>query len=107
MRFVNLAKVAIEAEILRYKFMAARQARRAGFGVFALLFVVGFLICLEIAGWQTARRYLEQIYATLGMMGVNVVIALLFMVLATRSNPGKREIEAVEVRKRIKGLCGA
>jgi hypothetical protein len=30
MRSVNLVKVAIEAEILRYKSIAARQARRAG-----------------------------------------------------------------------------
>jgi hypothetical protein len=36
MRSANLVQVAIEAEILRYKSMAARQGRRAGFGVAAL-----------------------------------------------------------------------
>jgi hypothetical protein len=55
MRSVNLIKVAIEAEILRYKSMAARDGRRAAFGVVALIFGLGFLITLEIAGWQTIR----------------------------------------------------
>jgi ribose/xylose/arabinose/galactoside ABC-type transport system permease subunit len=105
MRSVSLAKVALDAEILRYKSMAARQARRAGFGIVALVFVIGFLVCLEIAGWQVARMYMEAIYATLCMMGVNLVIAVLFVVVAMRSSPSKQERDAVEVRRRaVKGL---
>jgi uncharacterized membrane protein len=100
MRSVNLVKVAIEAEILRYKSMAARQGRRAGFGVAALIFGVGFLISLEIAGWQTARMYILPIYATLGVMGFNFVIAAVFVVVAMRSSPGQSEIDALAVRKR-------
>jgi hypothetical protein len=100
MRSVNLVKVAIEAEILRYKSMAARQARRAGFGVAALIFGVGFLITLEIAGWQAARMYIQPIYATLCIMGFNFVVAAVFAVVAMRSNPGRSEIDALAVRKR-------
>jgi hypothetical protein len=100
MRSVNLAKVAIEAEILRYKSMAARQSRRAGFGVAALIFGVGFLISLEIAGWQTARMYILPIYATLCVMGFNFVVAAAFAVAAMRSSPGRPEIDALAVRKR-------
>ncbi len=78
MRSVNLVKVAIEAEILRYKSMAARQGRRAGFGVAALIFGTGFLVSLEIAGWQVARMYLLPIYATLCVMGFNLLVAVGF-----------------------------
>jgi hypothetical protein len=100
MRSVNLLKVAIEAEILRYKSMAARQGRRAGFGVAAVIFGVGFLITLEIAGWQMARMYILPIYATLCLMGFNFLIAAGFAVVAMRSSPGRSEIDALAVRKR-------
>jgi hypothetical protein len=100
MRSVNLVKVAIEAEVLRYKTMAARQGRRAGFGVAALIFGVGFLITLEIAGWQTARMYILPIYATLCVMGFNFLIAAGFAMVAMRSSPSRSEIDALAVRKR-------
>jgi hypothetical protein len=100
MRSVNLMKVAIEAEILRYKSMAARQGRRAGFGVAALIFGIGFLVSLEIAGWQVARMYLLPIYATLCVMGFNLLVAAGFAVVATRSSPSRSEIDALDVRKK-------
>ena len=100
MRSVNLVKVAIEAEILRYKSMAARQGRRAGFGVAALIFGTGFLVSLEIAGWQVARMYLLPIYATLCVMGFNLLVAVGFGVLAMRSSPSRSEIDALDVRKK-------
>jgi hypothetical protein len=99
MRSVNLVKVAVEAEIVRYKAMAARQGSRAGFGLFAFIFVMGFLISLEIAAWQTIHLYLEAIYATLCMVGANLVIAIALAIPAVRSSPGRTEIDAVEVRK--------
>jgi hypothetical protein len=94
MRSVNLIKVAIEAEILRYKSMAARQGRRARFGVAALIFGLGFLITLEIAGWQVARMYMLPIYATLCLMGLNFVVAAVFGFVAMRSSPGQSETDA-------------
>jgi hypothetical protein len=100
MRSVNLAKVAIEAEILRYKSIAARQGRRAGFGVVALIFGLGFLVTAEIAGWQTIRMYILPIYATLCVMGFNLLIAAGFVMIAMRSSPGRTENDALAVRKR-------
>src|ERR1700709_2859691 len=100
MRRVNLAKVAIEAEFLRYKSMAARQGRRAGFGVAALIFGLGFLTTLEIAGWQGSRMYMLTFYATLCIMGFNFVVAAGFAVVAMRSSPSRSEIDALEVRKK-------
>jgi hypothetical protein len=105
MRSVNLIKVAIEAEILRYKSMAARHGRRAAFGVVALIFGLGFLISLEIAGWQTIRMYILPIYATLCVMGFNLLVAAGFAMVALRSSPGWGEIDALEVRKKaVQGL---
>jgi hypothetical protein len=100
MRSVNLLKLVIEAEILRYKSMAARHGRRAAFGVVALIFGLGFLATLEIAGWQTIRMYILPIYATLCVMGLNFVIAAGFAIVAFRSSPGRSEIDALEVRKK-------
>jgi hypothetical protein len=105
MRSVNLIKVAIEAEILRYKSMAAHHGRRAAFGVVALIFGLGFLISLEIAGWQTIRMYILPIYATLCVMGFNLLVAAGFAIVALRSSPGWAEIDALEVRKKaVQGL---
>jgi MFS family permease len=100
MRSVNLAKVAIEAEILRYKSMAARHGRRAAFGVVALIFGLGFLVTAEIAGWQAIRMYILPIYATLCVLGFNFVIAAVFAVVAMRSSPSRSEIDALAVRKK-------
>ncbi len=79
---------------------AARQGRRVGFGVAALIFGLGFLASLEIAGWQVARMYMEPIYATLCVMGFNLVIAAGFAVVAMRSSPSRAEIDALDVRKK-------
>jgi len=50
-RSVNLLKFAAEAEVLRYRCMAARQGRRAAFGAIALLFVLAVLVLGEVAAW--------------------------------------------------------
>ncbi|WP_428491714.1 hypothetical protein [Rhodopila sp.] len=100
MRSVNLLKLAIDAEILRYKSMAARQGRRAAFGVMALVFGMGVLITLEIAGWQVAGMYLLPIYATLCVLGFNLVVAAVLALIAMRSSPSRTEIDALDVRKK-------
>ena len=99
MRSVNLAKVAIQSEILRYKAMAARQGRRAAFSLLALIFGFGFLITLEIAIWQVLRMYILPIYATLCLLGFNLLIAVAFGFVAMRSSPSRAEIDALDVRK--------
>jgi ribose/xylose/arabinose/galactoside ABC-type transport system permease subunit len=100
MRAPNLVKVAAQAELLRIQSMLKRQGRRAAFGLVALIFLVGALAAANVAGWQVARRYVEPIYATLIMLGVNLAIALIFGLSAARSSPGRDEREALEVRQR-------
>ena len=98
MRSVNLLKIAAEAEVLRLRSMLARQARRAAFGASALIFSLIVLALAEIAGWQTLRLYVTGIVATLLLLGINLVLAVLGAV-AARSSPSRIEREALRVRR--------
>jgi hypothetical protein len=100
MRATNLVKVAAQAEILRLQLMLKRQVVRAAFGLAAMVFILGALALANIAGWQVARFYFVPIYATLIMLGVNLLIAMIFGLLAVRLSPSKHEREAFEVRQR-------
>jgi hypothetical protein len=64
-------------------------------------FVIGVLISAEVTGWQALRLYvaLAPIAATLILLGVNLVIAAIFGLLAMRSSPGHAEQEALRVRR--------
>ncbi len=100
MRTTNLIKVAAQAEMLRYQHMLKRQGIRAAFGFAALVFIVGVLVLANVIGWQVARMYVVPIYASLIMLGVNLVIAAIFGLLAARSSPSRHETDAVEIRQR-------
>jgi hypothetical protein len=97
---VNLAKVAAKAEILRIQLMLQRQGLRAGFGLVAVLFALGGLVLAHVAGWQVLRLYVPPIYATLIFLGVDLVVAAIFGILAARSSPSGAEREALAIRQR-------
>ena len=98
-RSINLLKLALDAEMLRLRAMAARQGRRAAFGSIALIFALAVLALAEIAGWQGLRLRVEAIPTTLILLGSNLVIAAVFGLLAARSSPGHAELEALRVRR--------
>jgi hypothetical protein len=98
-RSINLLKLAFDAELLRLRAMMARQGRRAAFAVIALIFALVVLALAEATGWLALRHWLESIPATLILLGVNLVIAAIFGVLAARSSPGHTEQEALRVRR--------
>jgi cobalamin biosynthesis protein CobD/CbiB len=98
-RSINLLKVAAEAELLRMRALLARQGRRAAFGVVAVIFMLGVLVLVEVAGWQVLRLYVASISATLILLGINFVICALFGALAARSSPSHAEREALRVRR--------
>ena len=50
MRSVKLARVAAQAEVLRLRRFARRQSVRAVMGVVAVVFLLGVLIALHVAG---------------------------------------------------------
>jgi hypothetical protein len=99
MRSVNLLRIAAEAELLRQQAMLARYLRRAAFGLAALVFAVGVLVTVEVAGWQALRLYLSAMAATLVLLGVNLVFAVVLSVPALRSQPTAQEKEALRIRR--------
>jgi hypothetical protein len=99
----DLVKVAAQAEILRIQHMLKRQGVRAAYGLVAAIFAIGVLVLANVAAWQTLRLYLSPIYASLVMLGVNLVLAALFGLLAARSSPSRDEREALAIRQRALG----
>src|SRR5438270_12817854 len=99
MRATNLVKVAAQAEMLRLQQMMRRQATRLAFAAAGLVFLLGMLAFANVAGWQVARFYVSPIYATLIMLGVNLLIAAVFGVLAARSSPSAGERNARGLRQ--------
>ena len=107
-RSVNLLKIAVEAEVLRLRSMLARQARRAAFGVGALIFSLAVLVLAEIAAWQALRLYVEAIAATLNLLAINLVIAAILGMIAARASPSHTERELLRVRRdALEGAKGA
>jgi hypothetical protein len=96
-RSVSLLKIAAEAELLRYRCMAVRQGRRAAFGAIALVFVLAVLVLGEVAAWFALR--FAAIPTTLVLLGINLMIAVTFGLLAMRSSPSRAEREALQVRQ--------
>jgi len=64
-RSINLLKLAAEAELLRYRCMAARQGRRVAFGAIALVFVLAVLVLGEVAAWLALCLRFAPIETTL------------------------------------------
>jgi hypothetical protein len=98
-RSVSLLKIAAEAELLRYRCMAARQGRRAVFGAVALVFVLAVLVLGEVAAWFALYLRFAAIPTTLILLGINLIIAVTFGLLAMRSSPSRAEREALQVRQ--------
>jgi hypothetical protein len=100
MRAVNLARVAAEAEVLRYKAMVGRQGSRAAMGATAAVFAISVLVLLNVAGWQALLWYVRPIYATLILLGINFVLMAIFGLLAARSGESRAEIDALHIRQK-------
>jgi hypothetical protein len=110
MRPIRLARIAAEAEGVRLRGMMTRIATRAIFAVVASIFVLGALTFGHLAAWYGIRVGLEQTFlVTAGILGgVDLLIAIILLVLASRSSPSRTETEALEVRRRaLEGIGSA
>lgn len=99
MRVVNVLRIAAEAEVLRLQTMLKRQGLRVAWGMLAVIFALGVVALCNVAGWQLLRWYVEGIYATLILLGVNLVIAVIFAMLAIPSSPSQSERDALKIRQ--------
>jgi uncharacterized membrane protein len=105
MRPVALARIAVQAEVIRLRAMASRIAVRVLLVVIALLFVIGAIVFAHIAAWLWLDR---PALASAGILGgVDLGVAVIFAILATRSGPGAPEREAIAVRRQaLEGIGG-
>lgn len=101
MRPFRLARIAAEAEAVRWRGVFSRVATRIIMAVVALVFVIGALTIGHIAAWYEIRTALDQGYlATAGYLaGADLLIAIVLLLLASRSAPSRVEVEALEVRR--------
>ena len=110
MRPFRLARIGAEAEGVRLRGMAARIATRAAFGILALVFLAGALVFAHLAAWYELRTALELSYllAVGSLGGADLLVAIVLLLLASRSTPSRVEIEALEVRRKaIEGISSA
>jgi hypothetical protein len=110
MRPFRLARIAAEAELVRLRGMMTRIMTRVIFGVVALFFLLGAMVFAHVAAWYEIRVGLDQSYlATAGILGgADLLLAIILLLLASRSSPSKVEVEALNVRRRaIEGIGSA
>jgi uncharacterized membrane protein (DUF485 family) len=102
MRTLRLARIAAEAEGLRLRSQAQRMIVRAVIGVIALVFLLFGLALAHVAAWSALRvpGNVAPWAAALIMAGGDAVIALVLLLIVSRSSPGRVEQEALEVRQR-------
>ena len=90
--------------------MMARLVTRAIFAVIALFFILGAVTFGHIAAWYEIRIALNQSYlATAGILGgIDLLLAIILLFLASRSTPSRVETEAREVRRKaVQGMLSA
>lgn len=100
MRPLRLARIAAEAEGLRLRHRIKRTVSRIIAGIIALVFLCGTLAFAHIAAWYWLRQAWQQQYVALTLGGADLLIALLLLVVASRSSPDQTELEALAVRQR-------
>ncbi len=82
--------------------LATRLVVRLILAVVGLIFVLGALVFAHVAAWLEVRSVLNQpALVTAGILGGgDLVVAVLLLFVASRSSPGRVEVEALEVRRK-------
>ena len=107
LRPVTLARIAVDAEVLRWQTFGSRIVTRLVLVVFAVVFLLGALTVLHFAAWHLLSIDLGigNYWAGLAVGGFDLLVTIVLILLARRSTPSRTEREAVEVRQRaIAGL---
>jgi len=101
MRTLRLARIAAEAEGLRLRRMAQRTVIRLAIALVALFFLFCAFAIFHVGVWFLLRNDLgwETQTAGLSMAGFDFFIALVLILVAALSGPGRVEREARDVRR--------
>jgi hypothetical protein len=99
MRVTRLIRIAAEAEALRLRQFARRQAGRLVLGLIALVFLAAAVAVAHAVGYLALRLVLKPVFAALIILGIDLVLGAVFGMLAARSSPGQVEREALAVRR--------
>ncbi len=102
MRTVRLAKVAARAEVVRWKRIARRAIRRLAYAAVALVFVLACLVLLHALGFEALTQFggVAPFWAMLIVFGVDIVLAIVFGILAAGAIADPLEREALALRER-------
>lgn len=102
MKTLRLARIAAEAEGLRLRRQASRMAVRLVLAGVAAAFGAAAVALGHVAVWFALRSGAGMVpwAAALVLGGIDLVIALAFLLIAALSGPGRVEIEALQVRQR-------
>jgi hypothetical protein len=98
MRSVELARAAAQAEALYLRSAAQRQASRAVFGAIAAVFGIAILVMLHVLAYVLLLDYVSPPIAAVILLALDLMIAIVFAVLARRNEPGQIEQEAKVLR---------
>jgi hypothetical protein len=99
MRSFRLARLAAEAEALRWRAFAERTARRAGFAAIAGIFLILALAGLHAAAAIMMVSYVSPLATSLILVAADIVIGCVFLLLASRDTQSTAERDALQLRR--------
>jgi len=102
MRPVRLVRIAAEAEGIRLRRMARRMAFRAAYGVLAAIFLCVALLVGHGALYLWLNRLVGPLHAALIVLAVDVVLVVIFGLLAANSSESQEERDARQVREQAR-----
>jgi hypothetical protein len=98
----RLAEIAARAEVLRLRALARRQAGRAVLAAVAAVFLLAALMGAHAAAAIALSEWVRPVYAVLIVAGADLLMALIFALLARRDRPGQAEREALALRRQVR-----
>lgn len=104
MRTTRLVQIAAEAEGLRLRRKVRRAGVRVALGGVAAVFAVLAIVLLHVVSFQAlviafGPGMWTPIFASGVMFGVDLLLMIVFAILAARGGPDAVELEALEVRQ--------
>ena len=99
---IRLAQIAAQAEMLRLRALARRQAGRVMLALIAVLFLLPALAGGHVALVMALTDWTRPLWAVLIVSGIDLSLALVFALLASRDRPSRAEREALALREQVR-----